>query len=180
VENKHDITVKELINLGSATVRRDNDLMRAYIVFYEHAFFIKPNCVPCTFDRDYNRLRNHILTGGEMTAITTNFTMGKYILNKRFSSQILTYKIGNRPHRCYGHLITDQFAEEFLKNGTKKQLTERKEMFDMIPPPPPPPAEQTYKTMNRAQLNELLKADGLDPNDFSTKREIIAFYDERN
>lgn len=132
------MTTKELVSLSPKKIRHNNELMQLYIQQFEAAFSYKPNCAGCTFNSDFNKLKKHVNSGSKSTIINLKpKTMSVYKIKPKFRAQILTYIKDKRPHRTYGRNITDSFAEEFLKYGTKEQIAERKKMFTIEEQPKP-------------------------------------------
>jgi len=132
------MTVQDIVKLNPTQVRNDKDLMPLYIEMYTEVFGSKPNCAGCTFKKDFNKLKKAILTGTTLRTSAKNFNKmapvaRKYKLNRAHENRILTYRTkSNRPVRTYGYGMSDEFAENFLKHGTKKELAERAKLFDVI------------------------------------------------
>lgn len=124
--------VEELVNISPIKIRSDETLMRLYIQFYKDAFLVAPDCAGCTFTRDFNKLKNKI-NGTGVNVYIKSQTMKNYVLNPKYKNNIHTYVKNNRPYRTYGHLMTDEFAESYLKEGTKEQIKEREKLFDKLP-----------------------------------------------
>ena len=106
-----------------------------------------------------------------------------YKLQNKYRASILTYIKGGKPIRTYGRNMTDDFAREFLKNGSEAQLAERRKMFVSIPKAEvksESKAERkteskqiTLQTLSRKELDEYAKLKGLDPNKYSNKAKLI-------
>ena len=132
--------VQSLVKLNPKKVRNDENLMRLYIDCYKDAFSVEPDCAPCTFTRDFDKLKKAILTGPvklkERVLKTPNMAKTKkpkYELKRKYRSQIFTYREGKKPFRTYGHLMTDEFAEKFIENSAdEKQKQERLAFFDVV------------------------------------------------
>lgn len=148
------MTTKELVSLNPRKIRHNNELMQLYIQQFEAAFSYKPNCAGCTFNKDFNKLKKHVNSGSKSTIINLKpKTMSVYKIKPKFRAQILTYIKDKRPHRTYGRNITDAFAEEFLKHGTKEQIAERKKMFtisEQSKPTKPTPDKDEEKAIGPA------------------------------
>lgn len=148
------MTTKELVSLNPRKIRHNNELMQLYIQQFEAAFSYKPNCAGCTFNKDFNKLKKHVNSGSKSTIINLKpETMSVYKIKPKFRAQILTYIKDKRPHRTYGRNITDAFAKEFLKHGTKEQIAERKKMFtisEQSKPTKPAPDKDEEKAIGTA------------------------------
>lgn len=187
------MTTKELVSLNPKKVRHNNDLMQLYIQKFEAAFSYKPNCAGCTFSNDFNKLKKHVQSGAKTIVNLKPKTMESYKIKQKYRHQILTYTLNKRPYRTYGRNMSDQFAKDFLTYGTKQQLEERKKMFDVIPTQKeakdakkpiepktkdstPNEAEEVKLTdrMSRKKLDEIALQQGLNPDDYDNKKELIA------
>ncbi len=49
---------------------------------------------------------------------------------KKIQGKILSYKKGGRTYRLYDNILSDEFISEYLKNGSKEELAERKKLFN--------------------------------------------------
>lgn len=123
---------KDLIALGGREVRRDSDLMTAYINAFQSYFGHKPNCAGCTFNKDFEKLKRAVNKGNGSLIIKTK-TMDKTFKLFSVKGEILTYKVGKKVVRQYDNRMTEEFAIGFLTNGTKDELEERKKLFKKLP-----------------------------------------------
>lgn len=121
--------VKELIKLNSREVRGNSNLMAIYINVFESQFGYKPNCAGCTFNSDFQKLKNAVLTPKQKTIIKMEKTFKLY----QVKGEILTYKRGKKTVRQYDNRMTEEFAIGFLTNGTDEQIEERKKLFKSLP-----------------------------------------------
>lgn len=182
--------IEELIALGPTKVRADRKLMQLYIDLFTAAFSVPPDCAGCTFNRDWNKLKG-VYTKKNIRLHHKTIAMD-YKIQPKYRATILTYLKNNRPIRTYGKNMTDDFAREFLKNGTPEQLAERRKMFISVPneksqapqgkktgPETPakiqdePPVPSDLARMSRADLDLLAELSGLDPKDYPNKASII-------
>lgn len=120
---------KELAALGAKTVRRDEKLLRQYIEEYAALFGSAPNCVSCSFSRDFKKFQREV-NKEQKTKTMKNKT---FQLKKKHNREIHTYRENGRPRRIYGHRMTEDFAQNFLTNGSEKEIEERKKLFDVLP-----------------------------------------------
>ena len=54
-------------------------------------------------------------------------------LRPKHRTRILTYRKGGRPYRSYGRNLTNDFVKNFLTEGSKDQIEERKKLFNRLP-----------------------------------------------
>lgn len=128
------MTTQELVNLDPNVVRNDNDLIRLYIEAYKGVFGFTPNCAPCTFNDDFKRLKNAVKKSGENNVITIKEEkMENFELKIEYLNDIHSYKKDDQTYRIYGYLMTDDFAKEYLANGTKDEIEDRKKYFKTLP-----------------------------------------------
>ena len=92
-------------------------------------------------------------------------------LKKKEEAKIHTYRVNKRPRRVYGHSMNEEFAQEYLKHGTKGEIAEREKMFEVLPQGnqkevEATPEETTVKKMNlkdlRKHVESISDADELD------------------
>jgi hypothetical protein len=128
------MTKEELIQLGKQKIRKEKDLMLAYIQLFQNQFGYKPDCAGCTFNSDWNKF---IQTSGSIHINNIKFKpmndTRKYKIKRFYRHEILTYKENGRPRRVYGKDMTDEFAEKYLTTGTLEEIEERKKKFEIIP-----------------------------------------------
>lgn len=129
-----------ILNENPDKVRVNEDMMRSYIELYKSVFHKEPNCASCSFSSDFRRLQNYFKQQHK-----TKIMSKSYKLNKRHSNEILRYTKDGKTYRIYGRDLNDDFAKEYLKNGTKKQIEERKSKFDNIPETKKNKAKKTKK-----------------------------------
>lgn len=123
------MTREELIAIGKHKVRRNEDLMLFYLQEFESIFGRKPICAGCTFNKDWEKFslgRKSLNTFRKMETKT-------FELNSSSKNIIHTYYVGKSPRRKYGHNMTEGFAKEYLSNGTKEEIEERKKHFKTLP-----------------------------------------------
>ncbi len=125
------MTKDELIKLGKHKVRRDSNLMSIYINLFKEQFGYKPNCASCSFETDWKRFNS----GGQITThkTITNTTMEKSYRLKRNTSDILAYKANGKTYRSYANKASEAFMSAYLTNGTEKELSDRRKLFEVLP-----------------------------------------------
>lgn len=127
-------TIEDLIKAGKDQVRKTPDLMSAYISLFEEKFGRKPDCAGCTFNNDWSRLIQN------RTTINNNIEpMSGKTFKLRDASKIYTYAYQDKQtgrslnKRRFGYLMEEDFAEEYLTNGTEEQIEIRKKEFKILP-----------------------------------------------
>ena len=122
--------LKELVQKHPEEIRRSPELLELYKQYYFEAFGKHPICAGCNFKSDFNQLKR---TLGVPNKAQTFYKMDNHELHVRHRNTIFTYYKDKKAYRTYGKNMTDDFAENFLVNGDKKQLAERKKLFKVIP-----------------------------------------------
>lgn len=121
--------LKEFVGLKPSEIRRDKGLMQLYVDFYEAAFFLKPNCIGCSFKSGFKKLKKYANNGEKTVNLVENtkpMETKTFILKSQYKLKILSYKKDGVTHRKYGHSITEDFARELVKAG-------RTEIFAKLP-----------------------------------------------
>src|SRR5690554_4673805 len=148
------MTNEELIKLGKEEILKN--YKQLYISRYTAVFGKAPSCASCTFSKDFRAFKEKIRKKETNLKIDTMAT--GYKLSPRFNSTILSYQTDKGIKRIYGRNMTDEFAEAFLTNGSKKQIAERKKMFVEIPEKKEAPKEVEVKTESTKEVkNELVE-----------------------
>lgn len=128
------MTVNELILINSDKVRRDSSLMAFYVESFFSAMGYRPVCAGCSFNTDWRKFVNKINGKPESseTPIKNNIPMSTFKL-KKVQNKILSYKADGKTYRQYDNILSENFVNGFLSNGTKEQIQERKELFSVLP-----------------------------------------------
>ena len=125
-------SIEDLIKAGKNQVRNNPDLMSAYITLFTEKFGRKPDCVGCTFSRDWERLINfsNLQNIQIMSDKTFRLKRPGEIYSYDVDSHVSKRKIRKR---SYGNLMTEEFAENYLTHGTAQEISERKKQFAILP-----------------------------------------------
>lgn len=118
------MTKEELILQGASKVRNDKNLLALYVELFKAQFGYKPVCAGCTFSTDWKKF---ISTNNK-----THPIMQKSFIVKD-GHKIHTYKKDKQTFRMYGYNMTEEFAQEYLTNGTTDEIEERKKDFRELP-----------------------------------------------
>lgn len=121
------MTVNELILKNKHEVRRDSNLMSLYLQYFQETFNKVPNCAGCSFSTDWQKLvsfHSKPQTQKVMKKVSKTITI------KKIQGKILLYKKDGKTYRLYDNILNDNFISEYLKNGTKEEITERKKLFN--------------------------------------------------
>lgn len=130
------MTAQEIVKVGPGGVRNNSTNMAEYERLFKEQFGYKPECPTCGSVRDWNLFK--AFANGE------SFTKPQIIMSdKTFelinNAIIYSYDYEDEKinrvirKRVYGNLMTDQFAEEYLTNGSEDQIEERKKEFRLLP-----------------------------------------------
>lgn len=117
-----------ILNKNSQEVRRSPDLMAIYIELFKETFGYKPNCAACTFKSDFDKLKKRLRRTEHKKE-----TMSKTFELRRKVGDILTYRKANKTYRTYDYNMTEEFAIEFLKNGSEEEIKQREKLFKKLP-----------------------------------------------
>lgn len=176
------MTIEELKQLGKMQVRNDANLLKAYIQVFKEKFGKEPNCTGCTFDSDWNELINptHAKT---QTMSNTTFKLFD-------NNEIYTYRKTNKagvtlPVRTYGYLMTEEFAEAYLTEGTEEEIKKRKTEFKILPKAFTTDSKEEdtndLSSLKVAELKALAEEKGLPEEDWKgLKKDELILYLEAN
>jgi hypothetical protein len=156
------MTAQELAAKSADVVRKDEKLMGLYIEKYKDLFGFEPNCAPCTFTNDFAQFQKRVrITNGVYTPQNQQTMANTFKLKLKHRNDILTYRVGQKPFRSYGYKMTEEFAKEFLKHGTKAQIKEREELFEELP-----------KTPKKAVKKKTAKSKAVEPEKEEVAKEV--------
>lgn len=124
------MTREELITLGQHKVRRDERLMLFYLQEFEKIFGRRPNCVGCSFPRDWKAF---VKGKNNINFIKSNIMEKTFKLRGKGMDKVHSYHDGTRMQRARGNKMSEDFAIAYLANGTPEQIKERKEYFEVLP-----------------------------------------------
>lgn len=105
--------------------------MSAYIQLFTEKFGRKPDCAGCTFNYDWDRLLNSNIQNFEIMSDKT--------FRLKNNAIIYSYDVEDKKtkrtirKRAYGNVMTEEFAENYLTNGTAQQIADRKKQFAVLP-----------------------------------------------
>lgn len=122
--------LSEFILLDKNKVRRDSSLMSLYIFFFKETFNYAPNCASCSFANDWNKLINFHSVNKKKSITLRKKTIMSAITIKKIQGKILSYRKDGKTFRMYDHILTSDFIDEFLHNGTDEEILERKKLFN--------------------------------------------------
>lgn len=124
------MTVEELIKAGKDQVRKNSDLMSAFIKIFEEKYGLGA-CIPCFFNSNWEKLTNSNIQNTEI--------MSDKSFRLKNNSLIYSYDVDDkkagRPirKRAYGNVMTEEFAENYLTHGTAQEIADRKKQFTILP-----------------------------------------------
>lgn len=166
------MTREELIAIGKHKVRRNEDLMLFYLQEFESIFGRKPICAGCTFNKDWEKFslgRKSLNTFRKMEAKT-------FELNASSKNIIHTYYVSKSPRRKYGYNMTEGFAKEYLSNGTKEEIEERKKHFKTLPKVEKETAKVAFINIDDVEKVVYITLDGEQINLEDTTHKILNAY----
>ena len=125
---------KELVKLNVGSIKLNPEYKALYIKSFK-AFFGKEPCLTCGgAQHDFMKFKNKVLNlGTEKETYKKQEEMKQYKLKPEYLSDVHSFAKNGTVHRMYGSHMTDEFAKDYLSNGSKKQLEERKAKFLSIP-----------------------------------------------
>lgn len=171
------MTVEDLIKAGKDQVRRDSDLMSAYIQVFTQKFNRAPDCAGCTFARDWERLTN-----------STNIQNYEIMSDKTFrlknNAIIYSYDVEDKKakrklrKRAYGNIMSEEFAENYLTHGTEQEIADRKKQFAVLPAKFVEGDEVvSFSKLTVPELKEFAKASGYAEDEYKSlkKDDLVAY-----
>jgi hypothetical protein len=123
------VKVEELILQNKDKVRRDSNLMSLYLKFFKEAYGYSPSCAGCSFNSDWNTFVS-FYSKNTLTLQSKIIEIMKGITIKRIEGNILSYQKDEIIYRKYDNILTPEFIDGFLKNGTAEEKKERKKLFN--------------------------------------------------
>ena len=124
--------LKKLLSLDPVTIRHDENLLRIFVDYFELAFGYVPNCAGCVFKKIHKQLHDRVFK--QNIHYKNRTIMTNHVVKPRNRSKIFTFiNEKGKAKRSYGKNMTEDFAIDFLKYGTKAEIEERKLLFESIP-----------------------------------------------
>ena len=146
--------LNDLIKAGKNQVRVTPDLMSAYIEIFQEKFGRKPDCAGCTFNRDWDRLvkstnlQNIEIMSDKTFRLKNNARIYSYDFEDKKTKRTLR-------KRAYGNVMTEEFAENYLTNGTEQQIADRKKEFAILPKKFIEPTEDVVEDISKLTVKKL-------------------------
>lgn len=185
IMSNRNLTIEDLKKLGSKKVREDETLMEQYVSLFTEKFGETPNCVPCTFDKDWNRLMGN--TSSSVSVVNSSVTFQLKDLNDNpYSFDEYDKETGRYIRkRSYGYNMTEEFAVKYLTVGTTEQIEERKTRFKVLPAQILNPALDTtedvqdggFDGLNKSELQSIATEKGYSQEEWGKlkKDDLIAY-----
>lgn len=159
------MTAKEFVSIDAKQIRASEELMQLFVNFYEAAFFIKPNCGGCIFNAGFKKLKKfHSINQKN----NINFEVMKertFKINRKYLSDILTYKKDGVTYRKYANKMTEEFAIQLIADG-------QTHIFDVLPKD----AKEVSKTQEVAEVKEVTEVQGVDYYAMNYRKEVLPLY----
>lgn len=159
------MTAKEFVSIDAKQIRASEELMQLFVNFYEAAFFIKPNCGGCIFNAGFKKLKKfHSINQKN----NINFEVMKektFKINRKYLSDILTYKKDGVTYRKYANKMTEEFALELIADG-------QTQFFDVLP-------KEVSKPQEGAEVKEgaeVTEVQGVDYYAMNYRKDVLPLY----
>lgn len=123
------MVVEELILINSDKVRRDSSLMSLYLKFFKEAYGYLPSCAGCSFNSDWKTFVS-FYSKNTLTLQIKKIEIMEGITLKKIEGNILAYSFEEKTYRMYDDILTPDFIDGYLKNGTEEEIKERKKLFN--------------------------------------------------
>jgi hypothetical protein len=121
--------VQELILQNKDKVRRDSNLMSLYLKFFREAYGYAPSCAGCSFNSDWQTFVS-FYSKNTLTLQSKKIKIMEGITIKIIEGNILSYQKDEIIYRKYDNILTPEFIDGYLKNGTAEEIKERKKLFN--------------------------------------------------
>jgi hypothetical protein len=121
--------VQELILQNKDKVRRDSNLMSLYLNYFKEAYGYAPSCAGCSFNSDWQTFVS-FYSKNTLTLQSKKIKIMEGITIKRIEGNILSYQKDEIIYRKYDNILTPEFIDGYLKNGTAEEIKERKKLFN--------------------------------------------------
>lgn len=175
------MTVEDLILIGKEKVRSDAHLLTTYKMLFKEKFGREPDCAGCTFNHDWVRLTNQTTTISNYT-IMANTTFDIINKGKIYSYDIFDKKTDRTKRvRSYGNVMTEDFANAYLTNGTAEEIAARKKEFRKLPESFIEDTEDITK-LTVKQLKEMAADAGYPEDEYGDlkKADLIAYIEAKS
>ena len=128
------MTAIELIQNKPSEVRGNSALMAAYFNYYLEYMGLQLSCGTCSFESTFNTFSQKVREGEPKFKHLIQEQMEQTFIiidqNKIYSYR--SKETGNTEHR-YGFKMDEEFAVEYLTNGTDDEIESRKLEFSKLP-----------------------------------------------
>lgn len=119
----------DIAKLSKKEILEDENIKALYIKSYKAFFNEIPNCIKCTFNKDFNKFKRSLQGKSEADLITLKENkMNSFKLKKGYNLKIFSYKKDGKIFRRYGKDLTDDFVAELIKSNPKN-----KDFFEELP-----------------------------------------------
>jgi hypothetical protein len=175
------MTAKELIQAGPSGVRNSSTLMAEYKRIFFEQFNYEPECPTCGSTKDWNLFKS--FANGTSLETPTK-VMSDKTFKLRDTNKIYTYAYEDKKtgrslnKRRFGYLMEEEFAEEYLTNGTPEQIEKRKAEFKTLPEK----FRDTQEPDKLTELKELASERGYSEEeykDITEEAEMVAYLEAK-
>lgn len=135
------MTYKELLSYNKGEIRSNSTLTFFFISAYKSVFGIVPSCAGCSINSEFANLVKEIKKQGiEENIIEENQNISKmenknktFVFASNFNEPMIAYVKNGRVYRKHTNKVTDEFAREYLANGTDAEIELRRKNFKVLP-----------------------------------------------
>lgn len=143
----------DIAKLTKKEILEDEKIKALYIKSYKAFFNEIPNCIKCTFNKDFNKFKRFLQGKSEAEIITLKENkMNSFKLKKGYNLKIFSYKKDGKIFRRYGKDLTDDFVAELIKSNPKN-----KDFFEELPKSKPAKKKVAKKVEKKPVAKEVNK-----------------------
>lgn len=119
----------DLVKLTKKEILENEEIKALYIKSYKAFFGVTPNCIKCSFNKDFNKFKRFLQGKTEKDLLTLKEkTMSSFKLKKGYSLKIFSYSKNKKVHRRYGKDLDDSFVSELIKFDKRNE-----QFFEELP-----------------------------------------------
>lgn len=106
----------DLVKLTKKEILENEEIKALYVKSYKAFFGVTPNCIKCSFNKDFNKFKRFLQGKTEKDLLTLKENqMSSFKLKKGYSLKIFSYSKDKKVHRRYGKDLDDNFVSELIK-----------------------------------------------------------------
>lgn len=153
------MTKEEFLTYNASQVRYNEALLAGYVALYEEVFGEKPNCVSCSFNDNFQKLRNHFKQ--KETPKQNKNIKQTFEIHPAYCTEIIRVKGA----AVYLKNASDEQIRDYLTERPGVDLKQRKRFFKALPQEETKSVEDNT-TKNTEVENEVEESkEGANPNE---------------